>query len=62
MGGLYDTATLHAPVLTCTHAQSKHYVATGYADLAQLFRSASMSVGSKMALAGRQPAIFVSED
>ena len=35
MGGLYDTATLHALVFKCTHARTKH-AATDYAGSVQL--------------------------
>ena len=62
MGSLYDATTLHEPALTCTHTQPKNYLTTGYADPAQVFCNANVSVESKLTLAGLEPAILGSED
>ena len=44
---LYDAVTLHAPVRTCTHTQSKHYLATGYTDPRSCFAVPTFPSGAK---------------
>ena len=56
MGGLYDTATLHAPVLWSVSHYSNYFIGVDMRHIDHRRRV------MKMTLAGLEPAIFGSED